>query len=127
VLGFRSSLPPLCHTIGLVRQTDALGDVRTARQAVGRASRHPVVLLADCRDVEVTYDPSFGGRPNAPMTRVAIDALKSGSPPASSQAWYQRIQQSLPSADYSQTPQLCGRARLPRPDRCPEGVFVMER
>jgi hypothetical protein len=78
------------------------GATRTTRQS------YPALLLSGCKDVEVSYDASFGGRPNGAMTYVALQALAAG--PATPRQWHQAIRQKLPSVDYPQTPQLYGSA-----------------
>lgn len=72
----------------------------TSRQA------YPALLLGGCKDVEVSYDASFTGRPNGAMTFVALEALK--KKPATPKDWYQLIRKQLPSVNYPQTPQLYG-------------------
>lgn len=84
------------------------------REAIEIAARAPSVsrqkyqalLLSGCRDVELSYDAIFGGRPNGALTRVAIDTLREN--PRTPQEWYALIRDVLPSQAYPQTPQLYG-------------------
>jgi hypothetical protein len=83
--------------------------VQTARPA-GRP-RHPVLLMAGCRDTEYSYDASFGGRPNGAFTYYAIKALDGLKEKADYLDWFKAIRKNLPSAAHPQTPNLFGSSR----------------
>lgn len=62
------------------------------------------VLLAGCRDVEYSYDTSFGSRSNGAFTYFALEALKKS--PVNYATWMKEVRKSLPTGKYPQTPQL---------------------
>jgi metacaspase-1 len=90
-----------------VKDPDLLERVRSVAPATRPArQKYPALLFSGCKDVEVSYDATFAGRPNGALTRVAIDSLASG--PKTARQWHSLIRKKLPSADYPQTPQLFG-------------------
>ena len=62
------------------------------------------VLLAGCRDVEYSYDASFGTRANGAFTYYALESLKKA--PANYSAWMKEVKKALPTNKYPQTPQI---------------------
>jgi len=91
-----------------VTDENVLRNIRRLSEARSSSrQKYPALLLAGCKDVEVSYDASFNGRPNGALTRVALDALKSN--PSSYLKWYELIRKKLPSPSYPQTPQLYGK------------------
>jgi hypothetical protein len=100
--------PRLLPPGAFVKDPEMLDRIRRAAP-LARASRqkYPALLLSGCKDVEVSFDGYFDGRPNGALSRVAIDALES-SAPESPREWHQLIREKLPSIDYPQTPQLYG-------------------
>ena len=97
-------LPPLNFVKDPALRARIEGGTVGARTATRQA--YPALLLGGCKDVEVSYDASFGGRANGAMTYVALQALGAG--PATPRAWYKLIRAQLPSVSYPQTPQLFG-------------------
>lgn len=67
---------------------------------------YPALLLAGCKDVEYSYDATFGGRPNGAFTYFALRALKTN--PKTPRRWMKRVRENLPSAMHPQSPQLYG-------------------
>ena len=63
------------------------------------------VSLSGCKDSEVSYDGSFGGRPNGAFTYWAIRTFKGC---LTYNSWMAEIRRHLPSRDYPQTPQING-------------------
>lgn len=76
-------------------------------------SRATALLLSGCQDSELSYDASFGGRPNGAFTHAALGALRSLRAGATYRDWYRAIRVFLPSADFPQTPNL-GASRAQR-------------
>jgi hypothetical protein len=99
--------PRLLSPAQFVKDPELLERVRAVPPAAkATRQKYPAVLVSGCKDVEVSYDASFGGRANGALTRVAIDALAAN--PKSPREWLSLIRKKLPSVDYPQTPQLYG-------------------
>ena len=119
-----------CHSGSVTRMAPAIGDAPKIRARLlppetfvkdpallervrnvaistkGTRQKYPALLISGCRDREVSYDASFGGRANGALTRVAIDAH--ASKPKTPREWHSLIRKRLPSVDYPQSPQLYG-------------------
>jgi hypothetical protein len=80
------------------------GIARAAKQ------KYPALLAAGCRDVEYSYDASFGGRPNGAFTYFAVRALAKN--PATPTQWMRLVRQGLPTAVHPQTPSLFGNSAM---------------
>jgi hypothetical protein len=68
------------------------------------------VLLAGCRDTEVSYDAVFDGRPNGAFTFYALKALKDLEPDDTYAVWHKEIKDALPNINYPQHPTKTGTA-----------------
>lgn len=92
----------------------ARGD-RAVERAIDRAAsrpaptklQYPALLFSGCQDTEFSYDTSFKGRPNGAFSRMAIDALQSGTV-STPRELYDAVRLKLPSPMLPQTPQLFG-------------------
>ncbi|MBD3299225.1 MAG: caspase family protein [candidate division Zixibacteria bacterium] len=87
------------------------------RRALRRASppgRYGGLLMAGCQDTEYSYDAYFQGRPNGAFSYVALDTLKTLEPNATYRAWFNAIEERLPSRQYPQTPNLFGSKSMKR-------------
>lgn len=71
-------------------------------------SKFPALLAAGCRDVEYSWDASFGGRPNGAFTYFALQGL--AAKPKTYADWMQRVRKKLPSTAHPQSPSLYGNA-----------------
>jgi hypothetical protein len=75
----------------------------------GKAStkqKYPALLFAGCKDVQFSYDASFGGKPNGAFTFFALQALT--KKPKTPRDWMKMITTHLPSSIHPQSPQLYG-------------------
>lgn len=88
----------------VAKQLDAVAGM--ADQLPTATQKYPALLLAGCRDLELSYDASFNGRANGAFTYYALQAL--GGNPATPRAWMKAVRESLPSVYYPQTPRLYG-------------------
>ena len=79
-----------------------------AAAANGKTTKqtYPALLLAGCKDIELSYDAYFNGRPNGAFTFVALRELK--KKPTTPRKWMTRVRAKLPTAMYPQSPQLYG-------------------
>jgi hypothetical protein len=104
----QNARPKLLPPLNFVKDPAIREKILDGATGLTKATRqnYPALLLGGCKDIEVSYDASFGGRPNGALTYVALKALKTG--PASPRQWHRLVRQQLPSMDYPQTPQLYG-------------------
>jgi len=79
----------------------------SAAPPAGR-SRTSALVFAGCRDVEYSYDATFGGRPNGAFTHAALESLQQLGTDASYRDWLTKVREHLPSANFPQTPRLDG-------------------
>lgn len=79
-----------------------------ARRAVSPPGRHPSLLLAACRDSEISFDAWFSNRPQGAFTYAALRSLKRLKPHATYRDWHKAIRKLLPTAEYPQTPSIYG-------------------
>lgn len=75
---------------------------------VTRAKPDRALLLSGCQDRELSYDSSFGGRPNGAFTFCARQSLSKVKKDATYQDWMKQIRTLLPSNSYPQSPNLLG-------------------
>jgi len=66
------------------------------------------ILITGCKDSELSYDASFGGRANGAFTYYALQVLNS-NPDATYAEFYTKLRQLLPNSKHPQTPQLEGK------------------
>lgn len=86
-----------------------------AHERVSRGLRDadlPVPLLAACAPEEVSWDTSFGGRPNGAFSYYAIKAYRDTNP-RTLRAWAKEIRQWLPTQRLPQTPRLDAKGMQP--------------
>jgi len=97
-------LPP-----GIFLSGDEMELARRASVArpTGR-SRHAALVFAGCRDIEYSYDATFGGRPNGAFTYAALQALRQLEAKATYLDWLSKVREQLPTPNFPQTPQLDG-------------------
>jgi hypothetical protein len=88
---------------------EALDRARKAEHAPVRGlSRRTALLISGCKDIEYSYDATFGGRPNGAFTYFALKRLEQLPADATYVDWHREIRTKLPSARHPQTPQLRG-------------------
>lgn len=87
-------------------RAEQLGTLRDARP------RTSALLMAGCRDDQVSYDAWFdtpdGDRANGAFTWAALQARQQLGPRSSYQAWLTATRRTLAGTDYDQQPQLDG-------------------
>lgn len=83
---------------------------RVAGVARAVKQKYPALLAAGCRDVEYSYDATFGGRPNGAFTYFAVRALAKN--PSTPTQWMRLTRASLPTAVHPQTPSLYGSSAM---------------
>jgi hypothetical protein len=82
--------------------------LRTVAPRAGFTRAGGDLLLAGCQDTEYSWDTSFNGRPNGAFTFYALKALRDAKPPATYEAWFNKIRAYLPSTRLPQSPQIFG-------------------
>ncbi len=114
------SLVPLADNVQRIRylpsevflSEDKLARARKLDENIQPRDRAPreskVLLFSGAQDNQYSYDAVFNDRPNGAFTRFAIDALNDLPNTASYADWRQRVRQSLPNAQWPQTPDLYG-------------------
>ncbi len=95
-------LPPAAFLDG----TDLARAEQVQHARATSLSRPGSVLLAGCKDEEVSYDVG-GERPHGAFTKAAISSLDDAKSYA---GWMRAIRKQLPSEDLPQTPQLSATA-----------------
>lgn len=93
------------------RRTATLGAPRVFR-AASAPGRSASLLLAACREAELSYDAYFDDRPNGAFTFIALDELAKLPAAATFRDWLAKIRKRLPTQQYPQTPQLYGASTM---------------
>jgi hypothetical protein len=83
---------------------------RVAGLARAVKQKYPALLAAGCRDVEYSYDATFGGRPNGAFTYFAVRALAKN--PSTPTQWMRLTRANLPTAVHPQSPSLYGSSAM---------------
>ncbi len=98
-------LPPnqFLETPALLRQAERVED-KPSKTKPGRSSG---VLLSGCSDFQVSWDAWFEGKAHGAMTYYAAQTLRNLKSPTY-KTWHKKLRETLPNADFDQTPMLVG-------------------
>jgi hypothetical protein len=82
--------------------------MRLARSPARASRPHQGLLISGCQDTQTSADAWFGDRPNGAFTYYALKALAKLPENATYRQWHAAIREFLPSAAYTQRPNLFG-------------------